>query len=100
MVLRIWDTAGQEIYRGLAQMYCRSVTIVIIVYDITSTSSFESIDCWMKELRSNLQNSIVIVICGNKTDLNENRTTSQQTAQQYAEEHDALNCETNVVTGT
>lgn len=32
---QIWDTAGQEKYRGLAPMYYRGAAAAVVVYDIT-----------------------------------------------------------------
>jgi small GTP-binding protein len=32
---RMWDTAGQESYRGLAPMYYRNAGVAILVFDIT-----------------------------------------------------------------
>ncbi|OHT14982.1 small GTP-binding protein [Tritrichomonas foetus] len=98
--LLIWDTAGQEVYRGLAPMYYRSALIAIIVYDVTSVSSFESVSYWIKELKSNVDGSIVILVCGNKTDLADMRAIDGGTAQDCAETSGALYTETSASNGT
>jgi len=98
--LRIWDTAGQEVYRGLAPMYYRSASIAIIVYDVTSNSSFESVGYWIKELKTNVSGSIIIMVCGNKTDLQDSRVIDQTAAQQFAESNGALYTETSAQTGS
>ena len=41
--LQIWDTAGEERFRSLTQVYYRGSHGVILVYDITSRDSFASI---------------------------------------------------------
>jgi small GTP-binding protein len=41
--LQIWDTAGQERYRNLAETYFKGTHGVILVYDLTSPTSFESL---------------------------------------------------------
>lgn len=46
----IWDTAGQERYHSLAPMYYRGAAAAIVVYDITSTESFERAKKWVEEL--------------------------------------------------
>ena len=51
--LDIWDTAGQERYRSLASMYSRGASAAIVVYDITSTESFERAKFWIRELLQN-----------------------------------------------
>ena len=39
----IWDTAGQEKYRALAEIFYKNAKIIILVYDITNKKSFEEI---------------------------------------------------------
>ena len=40
----IWDTAGQERYASLAPLYYRGAGAAVVVYDITSTASFEKVE--------------------------------------------------------
>ncbi|KAH0792746.1 small GTP-binding protein [Histomonas meleagridis] len=69
--LQIWDTAGQEIYRGLSPMYYRNSSIIIVVYDVTKPESFDSVPQWIKDFEQNAvdRNTVVIGVCGNKIDL-------------------------------
>ena len=97
--LRIWDTAGQEVYRGLAPMYYRSAQIAIIVYDVTNNQSYESVDYWVQELKKNLKGSPVIMICGNKSDLYEDRVIHDTTAREFANQNGALYSEASAVSG-
>ena len=55
--MQIWDTAGQEIFRSLIPMYYRGADAAIIVYDISSKSSFDSLTSWLNELKSNTSSS-------------------------------------------
>ncbi len=48
---QIWDTAGQEKYRGLAPMYYRGAAAAIVVYDITREETFAALKSWIKELQ-------------------------------------------------
>ena len=97
--LLIWDTAGQEVYRGLAPMYYRSALIAFIVYDVTKNESFDSVSYWIRELKTNVEENIVILVCGNKVDLEDKRTVDYQTAQSLATENGALYTETSATTG-
>ena len=97
--LLIWDTAGQEVYRGLAPMYYRSALIAIVVYDITRQQSYESVSYWINELKANADSRTVIVVCANKTDLEDQRAVEEATAQQYAESNGALYAATSAATG-
>ena len=48
----IWDTAGQEKYRSLTQIFYKDASIAILVYDITNEESFEEIEkYWYQQLK-------------------------------------------------
>ena len=68
VVLHIWDTAGQEIFRALSPLYFRSADCCMLVYDVTSFKTFRSLEQWYVTLRENLDASIPVVVVGNKTD--------------------------------
>lgn len=82
--LAIWDTAGQERFHALGPIYYRDSHGAVLVYDITDEDSFEKVKNWVKELRRMLGNDVALVICGNKSDMEKNRTVDQSTAEQYA----------------
>lgn len=98
--LAIWDTAGQEMYRGLAPMYYRNADIAVIVFDITKSATYDSIQYWIGELSANCQQKLTIVICGNKSDLEDERQISFHSANAAASENDALYFETSAVSGS
>ena len=65
----IWDTAGQEKYRSLTKMFYKDASIVILVFDITRKDTFEEIrDFWLKQVKENSNEDIVISLVGNKED--------------------------------
>ncbi|KAH8081171.1 P-loop containing nucleoside triphosphate hydrolase protein, partial [Filobasidium floriforme] len=66
--LQIWDTVGEERHRSLTKLYYRGAQAAIIVYDITSESSFEDVQTWLSELR-NMIDEVLIFIVGAKWDL-------------------------------
>ncbi|XP_075215187.1 RAS oncogene family member Rab19 [Lycorma delicatula] len=67
--LQIWDTAGQERFRTITQSYYRSANGVIIVYDITKRSSFLGLQRWIEEVRRYTASNVMLVLVGNKCDL-------------------------------
>jgi small GTP-binding protein domain len=71
--LEIWDTAGQERFHSLAPVYYRKASAVLLVYDITSRNSFERAKSWLEELENNGNPNSLIVLLGNKTDLEHKR---------------------------
>jgi small GTP-binding protein len=48
----IWDTAGQEKYRALTKVFYNNAKVFILVYDITSKSTFDEIkNYWVNEIK-------------------------------------------------
>ncbi|KAJ1724025.1 hypothetical protein LPJ53_001662 [Coemansia erecta] len=73
--LQLWDSAGQERFRAMTQMYYRGANAVILVYDVTNEDSFKDIDSWVQ----------VLLLVGNKLDLaSERRKVSYARARDYA----------------
>ncbi|AES82796.2 small GTPase family RAB protein [Medicago truncatula] len=70
---QIWDTAGQERYRAVTSAYYRGALGAMLVYDITKRQTFDHVARWIEELRSHADNSIVIMLIGNKGDLVDQR---------------------------
>ncbi|EKE42471.1 hypothetical protein ENUP19_0260G0013 [Entamoeba nuttalli] len=79
----IWDTAGQERYHSLTPMYYRGSNAALVVYDITSDSSFIQAKKWIDELRGS-GNEAVIFLVGNKCDLADSRVITKEEAEGYA----------------
>eukprot|EP01128_Nolandella_sp_AFSM9_P000491 TRINITY_DN1064_c0_g1_i1.p1 TRINITY_DN1064_c0_g1~~TRINITY_DN1064_c0_g1_i1.p1 ORF type:complete len:206 (+),score=34.92 TRINITY_DN1064_c0_g1_i1:25-618(+) len=94
----MWDTAGQERYRALAPMYYRNCDAALLVYDLTDAESFSALQSWYQELQKNVPNCI-IVLAGNKVDLAQERTVSQDTAQEFASDHECPLMEVSSKTG-
>lgn len=76
----IWDTAGQERYKSLAPMYYRNANAALCVYDITSRASFSKAQDWIKELKKQAPDGIVIALVGNKADLPEREVEETEVA--------------------
>jgi small GTP-binding protein len=63
--LQIWDTAGQERYQSISQMFYRDSQIAFVCYD---SNTFETIDKWVNQLRTNISDCIVFLV-STKADL-------------------------------
>lgn len=96
--LNIWDTAGQERFHALGPIYYRGSHGAILVYDITDQDSFQKVKNWVKELKRMLGSEIILVITGNKIDLEEQRTVMEDEAVAYAESVGAHYFETSAKT--
>lgn len=94
----IWDTAGQERYHSLAPMYYRGAQAAVVVYDITSSDSFDRAQSWVKELQRQASPNIVIALAGNKVDLAHQRAVTREDGKIYADEKGLLFFETSAKT--
>ncbi|KAL5115767.1 hypothetical protein ACEQ8H_006375 [Pleosporales sp. CAS-2024a] len=67
--LQIWDTAGQERFRSISKLYYRGANAAVLCYDITDPISFDEMGRWLKELKSNLGDDIILHVVGTKSDV-------------------------------
>ncbi|KAK4056094.1 hypothetical protein OIO90_002825 [Microbotryomycetes sp. JL221] len=67
--LQIWDTAGQESFRSITRSYYRGAGGALLVFDISSRSSFESCSGWLADLRAWGEQDLIVLLVGNKGDL-------------------------------
>jgi len=92
--LQLWDTAGQERFRSLAPMYYRGAAAAVLVYDVTSPETFKKVKEWVKELRTNVFEEIILVVVGNQVDKPYPKVTKEEAAE-YAASIGALFFETS-----
>lgn len=57
---QIWDTAGQERFRAVTSAYYRGAVGALIVYDISRSTTFDSVTRWLEELKSEFEFRILI----------------------------------------
>ena len=59
ILFQIWDTAGQEKYRGLAKIFYKHAKIIILVYDICDKKSFEELkEYWYKQIKETVSDKV------------------------------------------
>ena len=80
--LQIWDTAGQERFRAITNHYFRGTHITLLVFDITSRVSFESLKDWVAVVKSKNPEGKFWVV-GNKVDKEALRQVSQEEAAEW-----------------
>ncbi|KAJ8748513.1 hypothetical protein K2173_003412 [Erythroxylum novogranatense] len=96
---QIWDTAGQERYRAVTSAYYRGALGAMLVYDITKRPTFDHVARWVEELRAHADNSIVIMLIGNKADLEDQRAVPTEDAVEFAEEQCLFFSEASALSG-
>lgn len=97
---QIWDTAGQERYRAITSAYYRGAVGALLVYDISKQITFENVERWLKELRDHAEQSIVIMLVGNKSDLRHKRAVTTEHAMAFAESNNLAFIETSALDAT
>ena len=66
--LQIWDTAGQERFRTITSAYYRGADGIIMVYDVTSSESFDHVSDWLSEVNRYASEGTCKLLVGNKSD--------------------------------
>ncbi|URE04251.1 RAB [Musa troglodytarum] len=94
---QIWDTAGQERYRAITSAYYRGAVGALLVYDITKKQTFDNGQRWLRELRDHADSNIVIMMVGNKSDLQHLRAVSEDDGQVLAEKEGLSFLETSAL---
>ena len=82
--VQIWDTAGNEQFRSITRTYYKNSVCAIVVYDITSRESFESVINWIEDCKLNSPKSVCMILFGNKSDLSENRQVTTEEGEEFA----------------
>lgn len=76
--LQIWDTCGQEKYKSLIKNYYQNSSLAIIVYSVIDVNSFEDVNEWYKDIKSNTSPDCKIFLIANKVDLPDRKITTEQ----------------------
>ncbi len=73
-LMDILDTAGQEEYSAMRDQYMRTGQGFLLIYSITSRSSFDETKTFYDQiLRVKDKDYVPLVLCGNKCDLQDER---------------------------
>ncbi|XP_071743943.1 ras-related protein Rap1 [Lepeophtheirus salmonis] len=89
--LEIMDTAGQDEYKTMMDLYLKTSDGFFMVYDVTDRASFNEISTLVKSLKlargiEDAKDLPPTIIIGNKCDLNERRNISFEEGQSLAEQ--------------
>eukprot|EP00826_Nyctotherus_ovalis_P008762 TRINITY_DN12277_c0_g1_i6.p1 TRINITY_DN12277_c0_g1~~TRINITY_DN12277_c0_g1_i6.p1 ORF type:complete len:191 (-),score=49.07 TRINITY_DN12277_c0_g1_i6:109-681(-) len=97
--LQIWDTAGQERFRTLTSSYYKGTHGIIVVYDIAQSNSFKNVKGWMGEIQKFANEDVLVMIMGNKADLQQKREVSYEEGLALAKEYNVPFMETSAKSG-
>lgn len=85
--LQIWDIAGQELFRSFRKRFFSNSRGVLLIFDLTVPQSLNDLHTWIDDIYE-IAGSIPIVLIGNKVDLTELRTITQESIQEFLAKHD------------
>ena len=97
--MQIWDTAGQEKFRSLGTVYFRNSIGAIVVFDLTSRSSFYNLGKWVSAFTDVAESDAVIFIVGNKCDLKDEISLQKSEVLEWVESNGYKYFETSAKTG-
>lgn len=91
---------GLSRYRAVTSAYYRGAVGAMLVYDITKRQTFDHIPRWLEELRSHADKNIVIILIGNKSDLEKQRAVPTEDAKEFAQKEGLFFLETSALEAT
>jgi len=71
----------------VTRSYYRGAAGALLVYDITNRASFNNLSNWLQDARTLASPNIVILLVGNKKDLDDDRQVTFIEASQFAQEN-------------
>lgn len=99
VMVEIWDTAGQEEYQFLLDMWIREGDGFVLVYSVTSQHSFDRLVEILEKIERVLdKDRFPCVIAGNKCDLEKQREVSKEAGRELADKWGAVWLETSAKT--
>jgi small GTP-binding protein len=97
--MAIWDIMGQHGFRALLQeAYFFGVDGIIAVCDLTRPRTLEGVEDWLQRTQD-VAGEVPIVTVGNKNDLGDEKTVSEEDLKRAAEKYDAEYSTSSAMTG-
>ncbi|XP_022247488.1 ras-related protein Rab-2-like [Limulus polyphemus] len=90
--------AGQEAFRSITRSYYRGAAGALLVYDITRRDTFNHLTTWLEDARQHSNSNMVIMLIGNKSDLESRREVKKEEGEAFAREHGLIFMETSAKT--
>ena len=97
--LMFWDIAGQPQFYMLHRPYFNGADAMLLVFDITRSSTFSNINNWFSTATKYGLSHIPRILIGNKIDLKDDRKIIKPMSEHLSEKLDAPYYETSAMTG-
>ena len=97
--LKLFDTAGQERYKSISTNLIKKANGILLIYDIANKTSFNSIGKWMESIEEISSSNTIVILIGNKSDLEDERQVKKEEGERRAKEYNIPFYETSCKTG-
>ena len=92
-LVQIWDITGQE--NSIIRGYYKESAVALLIYDITNVESFNNIKNWLEDCKYLAPSKTLLVLIGNKIDIEEERKITKEMGEDFANENNMLFFETS-----
>jgi small GTP-binding protein len=97
--LQIWDSAGQEKFKSLIPNYIRGSCLIFLIFDVSQKTTYDHLNDWIKFI-NNIENSGIIIVVGNKIDLDDRREVNNDDGEKFCKENNYEYFEVSAKDGT
>eukprot|EP01091_Cochliopodium_minus_P001558 TRINITY_DN1142_c0_g1_i1.p1 TRINITY_DN1142_c0_g1~~TRINITY_DN1142_c0_g1_i1.p1 ORF type:complete len:190 (-),score=37.10 TRINITY_DN1142_c0_g1_i1:210-779(-) len=95
-IINVLDTSGQDEFQSLRSQWIRDSEAFLLIYTITQKNSFEQLPKFIDQIISaKCDNDSVLIIVGNKCDLENLREVSKEEGMNFARENASKYFETS-----
>lgn len=98
--MQIWDTAGMEQFKSLNSLYYRNAVGGVLVFDITSRKTFDSLQNWYDDFLANCAPGPIVYVAANKCDDKEHYEVTEAELHAWCNDHNARGFMTSAIDGT
>lgn len=99
--MQVWDIGGQSIFSKMITTYIFEANAVLLTYDITNQQSFQDLEDWLELVKRTFEDREMplLVLLGNKVDLNHMQAVKQDTHSKFASNNDMTHYYVSAKTG-
>eukprot|EP01147_Barroeca_monosierra_P000657 gene657-3965_t len=87
------DSSGSDRFRTITGTFLRAGDVILLVFDLSSEETFESVQSWLDEFKKNARSDALAVLVGCKSDCD--RQVDMETIIEFAKLHKLMYFETS-----
>jgi Ras-related protein Rab-2A len=95
MILKFLSRSYRSQFRSITRSYYRGAAGALLVYDVTRRETFDHVLSWLEDCRNHSSTSMVIMLVGNKCDLDHRREVPREEGEAFAKQNGLLFVETS-----